>query len=47
MQKMTESGTVAPATASEIELEPAFSECTAFGFVNTPIDMNGCKFKWT
>jgi len=46
-KKVTETGTVSPATASEIELEPEFSECTAFGFVNTLIDRNGCKFKWT
>lgn len=28
-----------------LELAPSFAECTAFGFVSTTIDANGCKLK--
>jgi hypothetical protein len=33
--------------STTIELAPSYSECTAFGFVNTTIDVNGCKYKAT
>lgn len=37
--------TVTP--ASEISLTPTFSGCTALGFLNIPIDTNGCFYKFT
>jgi hypothetical protein len=54
----TDGGTVACTTinyvgealgtsATELEVVPTYSGCTAFGFVNVPIDVNGCKFKFT
>jgi len=43
----TYSGTTSAATTSEIEVEPKYSECTAFGFVSTTIDVEGCKYKFT
>jgi hypothetical protein len=36
-------GTMAVATTSTIELTPQFTECTAFGFVSTTVDHNGCN----
>ena len=44
---MTETGSVAAKTTSEIDTAPSFSGCTAFGFVSTVIDTNGCTLKWT
>jgi hypothetical protein len=35
------SGTAA-STTSELTMTPKFETCTAFGFINTPIDVNGC-----
>jgi hypothetical protein len=34
-------------TATEVSVVPAYSGCTAFGFVSTPIDVNGCKYQFT
>jgi hypothetical protein len=38
------SGTTTAATTETITVTPAYSECTAFGFVNAPIDVNGCTY---
>jgi len=32
------------AASSTVEVAPTYSGCTAFGFINTPIDVNGCKY---
>ncbi len=41
-KKVTGTGTLSAATVTEATSTPTYSECTAFGFVNTTIDMNGC-----
>ncbi|HEX7278881.1 MAG TPA: hypothetical protein VF255_04565 [Solirubrobacterales bacterium] len=44
----TFSGTQAAATTSELNLTPSFpGYCTAFGFISTVVDVNGCSFKLT
>jgi hypothetical protein len=44
----TYSGTVNSATTSEVTVQPKYSECTAFGFVNTTIDVpSGCWYRFT
>lgn len=40
----TYSGTASSATTETITVTPSFSGCTAFGFVSTPIDVNGCTY---
>jgi hypothetical protein len=40
----TYSGTQATATAETQTVTPTYSECKAFGFVNTTIDVNGCTY---
>jgi hypothetical protein len=40
-------GTTSAATTSEITVTPTYSNCTAFGFVNTPIDTNNCHYTFT
>lgn len=44
----TYSGTSTTTTSSGIEVTPAYSGCTAFGFVNALVDINGCRyhFRW-
>ena len=37
--------TVTP--TNEVSVTPTYSGCTAFGFANTPIDVNGCSYKFT
>lgn len=32
---------------SEVTVTPSYSGCTAFGFVNVPIHVNGCQYKFT
>ncbi len=36
---------VSPTT--ELLVTPTYSGCTAFGFANTPIHVNGCQFRFT
>jgi hypothetical protein len=43
--EVTYAGTQAGATATTVKVTPTYSECTAFGFVNTKIDTNGCEFE--
>jgi len=40
----TYSGTTSSATTTTVTVTPAYSGCTAFGFVSTPIDVNGCTY---
>jgi hypothetical protein len=40
-------GEVKGTSTTEAEAAPTYSGCTAFGFVNVPIDTNGCKYKFT
>jgi hypothetical protein len=42
--KATYSGTQSSATAETQTVTPSYSECKAFGFVNTTIDVNGCTY---
>ena len=37
-------GTMSAATTESFTLTPAHSGCTAFGFINAPIDTNGCTY---
>jgi hypothetical protein len=32
---------------NEVLVTPTYSGCTAFGFANTPIDVNGCQYRFT
>lgn len=32
---------------TEVTVTPTYTGCTAFGFVNVPIDVNGCSYKFT
>jgi archaellum component FlaF (FlaF/FlaG flagellin family) len=43
----TYEGTQTGTESSETEVTPTYSGCTAFGFVNVPIDVNGCKYVFT
>jgi hypothetical protein len=45
--KVTYEGAMTGTETEEFEVEPTYSGCTAFGFVNVPIHANGCKFKFT
>jgi hypothetical protein len=40
-------GTSSVATPTEITVTPAYSNCTAFGFVNTTIHTNECHYTFT
>jgi hypothetical protein len=42
----TFSGTQSGKTATEITMTPTYKDCTAFGFINVPIDTNGCAFRF-
>ncbi|HEX2097323.1 MAG TPA: hypothetical protein VHF50_08150 [Solirubrobacterales bacterium] len=42
----TYSGTQSGATVESVEVTPTYSGCTAFGFINVPIHVNGCKYKF-
>lgn len=44
---VTYSGEQYTATATTIKVTPSYTECTAFGFVNAPIDVNGCTFEYS
>jgi len=44
-KKISSSGTTTVATATTVDLTPSFSECTAFGFVSTTVDANGCTYR--
>ena len=39
-----ENGVAAP--SKTVKLTPSYSGCTAFGFVNTKIEMNGCRYEF-
>lgn len=43
----TFSGTQSTTTATTVQLTPTYSSCTAFGFINVPIDVNGCSYTFT
>jgi len=40
----TYTGTQSTATNETVTVTPSYSGCTAFGFVNAPIDVNGCTY---
>jgi hypothetical protein len=40
-------GTTSVVTPTEITVKPTYNNCTAFGFVNTTIDTNGCSYTFT
>lgn len=40
-------GSQATLTASSIELEPVYSECTSFGFAGSIVNVNGCRYRTT
>lgn len=42
--KTVHSSGMASMTTGEITLTPKYENCTAFGFINVPIDVNGCDF---
>jgi hypothetical protein len=42
----TYTGTYSASTVTSQIVTPAYSGCVAFGFVNTPIDVNGCQFRF-
>jgi hypothetical protein len=42
--KLSGQGTMAGKTFTEATTTPVYSECTAFGFLNATINMNGCHF---
>jgi hypothetical protein len=43
----TYAGTQSGATATTVKVTPTYSECTAFGFVSTAIDVNGCTYEFS
>ena len=45
----TYSGTIneADTATNEVSVTPAYSNCKAFGFINVPIHVNGCQYKFT
>lgn len=45
--EITYSGTQVGATATTIKVVPRFSECSAFGFVNIPIDSQQCTYEFS
>lgn len=42
----TFTGTTAAATSATQTLTPTYSGCKAFGFINVPIDVNGCGYNF-
>jgi hypothetical protein len=42
-KEATYSGTQSTATSTAVRTVPKYSGCTAFGFVNTTVDVNGCE----
>lgn len=43
-KKATLSGTTSAKTSTTVTLTPSWGECTAFGFINIPIHVNGCAY---
>jgi hypothetical protein len=43
----TYAGTSAEQNSTKASVTPTYTECTAFGFVNTKIDTNGCEYQFT
>src|SRR5690349_11333455 len=43
----TYTGTSAATETTEQSISPAYSECKAFGFINSTVDMNGCTYNFT
>jgi len=39
-------GTFSASTVKTQVVKPTYKECTAFGFVETPIDVNGCEYRF-
>jgi hypothetical protein len=39
-------GSYAASTVSSQTVKPTYKECTAFGFINTPIDVGTCEFRF-
>jgi hypothetical protein len=46
-KEATYSGTQSSATATTVTVKPTYTECTAFTFVNTTIDTNGCEYEFS
>lgn len=44
-KKVTYGGTQATATATTVRVKPSYAECSAFGFVNVPIDVGSCEYE--
>jgi hypothetical protein len=44
---VTYSGTLSTQTSESIAGEPKYAECTAFGFISSPVDANGCTTVFT
>lgn len=40
-------GVASTGTTSELTLTPKYENCTAFAFINVPIDVNGCIYRLT
>jgi len=45
--ELTYSGAHSGMEATELELSPKWSNCSAFGFISVPIDSEGCKYRFT
>ncbi|HEU4705618.1 MAG TPA: hypothetical protein VFS64_00330 [Solirubrobacterales bacterium] len=46
-EKVTYTGSQSGDEASEFEVTPTYSGCTAFGSLSAEINMNGCKYRFT
>jgi len=46
-KSVTFTGSLTAKTSTEFSSVFTLKECTAFGFINVPVDWNGCEFKWT
>jgi len=45
--KATYEGSVTGTSSPEAEVEPTYGNCTAFGFINVPIHINECRYRFT
>lgn len=45
-QEATYSGSQSVSTSETFKVVPKYTECKAFGFVNTTVDVNGCTFNF-
>jgi hypothetical protein len=46
-EEATYAGEQVGATATTVKVTPTYTECTAFGFVKTAIDTNGCTYEFS